>query len=565
MIGFGRIRSLTFVVFCAAGLLVSEARAQDPAVVNNVFFQSDLRQAIEDVAAQAGVNIIADPSVQGVVSVTLEDVTVRRALDLLLAGTEYRVEATEDYYLVYSPDVRSELFTDISETRIYELTYVAPEAARSLLPEPLQRYVRFEAGTARLAITAPSEIMERIVADLALIDRSNGETVFYAPHNISAERARDLLPVNLQSFVRVDPERNTLAVTAPRAASDIILEQVRRLDTALPPNSVDVPTVSPSQIVRLNHARATSVVNLLPLAVADFVRADEATNTVAVSAPPRLAEAILRDISVIDAPRPHIMLDARVVVLEQSDILDFGGSVQWPQIGAGGVFADNVDFPWEVRIGYTPSREFTNALTMTLNLLSRNDEATIITSPQVLAQDGVPAEIRVTTEEYFQIASENGAFIRSTLEQIETGTILAITPRVGRNGDITLDLQLEVSDVVSRGQMGLPVVSRRTAISTIQVENGGTAAVAGLVDTRSQLGEAGTPGLRSVPLLGRAFRTDSLTHNARQVAIFVTATIVDQHGERFQTGESGRRSYPLVSEEVYRAELARALDTLGLR
>ena len=539
-----------------------QASAQNDALISNVFFQSDLRQALEDVSAQAGVNVIADPSVRGIVSVTLEDVTLQDALDLLLAGTEYRVEATEDYYLVYSPDVTSGSFTDISETRIYELTYVSPEAARNLLPEPLQRYVRFEPGTTRLAITAPSEIMERIVADLALLDRANGETVFYAPHNISAERARDLLPENLQSFVRVDPERNTLAVTAPREASDSIMEQVRRLDVALPPNSVEVPDVAPSQIVRLNHARAATVVNLLPLAVADFVRADETTNAVAVSAPPRLAEAILRDISVIDAPRPHIMLDARVVVLEQSDILDFGGSVQWPQIGAGGVFADNVDFPWEVRIGYTPSREFTNALTMTLNLLSQNDQATIVTSPQVMAQDGIPAEIRVTTEEYFQITSEDGAFIRSELEQIETGTILSITPQIGRNGDITLDLELEVSDVVSRGQMDLPVVSRRTARSRVQVENGGTAAVAGLVDTRSQIGNSGTPGLRSVPLLGRAFRTDSLAHNARQVAIFVTATMVNQHGERFRTGETGRSTHGLVSEDVYRAQLERALDTL---
>jgi type II secretory pathway component GspD/PulD (secretin) len=552
---------LAVAILCSS---VIGAKAQDEPIINNVFFQTDLRQALENVAAQAGANIIADPTVQGLVSVTLEDVTIERALDLLLAGTEYQVEATEDYYLVYSPDVTSELFTEISETRIYELTYIAPEAARNLLPEPLQRYVRYEPGTTRLAITAPQELMERIIADLALVDRANGETIFFAPHNISAERARDLLPQNLQSFVRVDPDRNTIAVTAPRGASDVIMEQLRRLDVALPPNSADLPTVAPSQVVRLNHARAETVVNLLPLAVADFVRADETTNSVAVSAPPRLAEAILRDISVIDAPRPHIMLDARVVVLEQSDILDFGGSVQWPQIGAGGVFADNVDFPWEVRIGYTPSREFTNALTMTLNLLSQNDQATIITSPQVLAQDGVPAEIRVTTEEYFQITSEDGAFIRSELEQIETGTILAITPQVGRSGDITLDLELEVSDVVSRGQMDLPVVSRRTARSTVQLENGGTAAVAGLVDTRSQLGQAGTPGLRSIPLLGRAFRTDSLAHNARQVAIFVTATIVDQHGERFQTGGTTARSHQLVSEEVYRMQLQEALNTLGL-
>lgn len=562
------IRSLTALgaLFLAAYLSfgTDPARAQSETGISNVFFQSDLRQAIEDVAAQAGVNIIADPTVQGIVSVTLEDVTVERALDLLIAGTDYRVEKAENYYLVYSPDVSSERFTQISETKLYELQNISPEAAKNLLPDPLQRYVRFQPGTTRLAITAPEGIMDRILQDLALVDRGDGETVFYALNYASADRVRDLLPINLQEFVRADAERNTIAITAPPAAEQKILAQLRRLDSALPPNSVDVPVLAPTKIVRLNNARASTVVNLLPASVADYVQADETTNTVSVSAPSRLSAAILRDIATIDVPRPHIMLDARVVVLEESDILDFGGSVQWPQIGAGGVFADNVDFPWEVRIGYTPSRQFTAALTLTLNLLSQNDQATIITSPQVLAQDGVPAEIRVTTEEYFQITAEDGAFLRSELQQIETGTILKITPQVGDNGDITLDMELEVSDVVSRGQSNLPIVSRRTARSTIQVEDGGTAAVAGLVDTRSQIGNGGTPGIRNIPLLGRAFSTDKLTHDARQVAIFVTATIVDQNGAKFEAGRTKNRPLPPVNEEAYRGELVRALETLGV-
>ncbi len=124
-------------------------------------------------------------------------------------------------------------------------------------------------------------------------------------------------------------------------------------------------------------------------------------------------------------------------------------------------------------------------------MLTPNNEATIIASPQVLAQDGKEAEIKVTTEEYFQITAEAGAFLRADLEKIETGTILRITPQVGPNGELTLDMNIEVSDVIARGEENLPVVSRRTARSTIQIENGGTAAVAGLVDTRAQYGKFG--------------------------------------------------------------------------
>ena len=180
-----------------------------------------------------------------------------------------------------------------------------------------------------------------------------------------------------------------------------------------------------------------------------------------------------------------------------------------------------------------------------------------------MAQDGREAEIRVTTEEWFQITSDVGTFLRADLREIETGTVLLITPRIGPDGDLTLDMNIEVSDVVSRGREGLPVVSRRTARSTFQIESGGTAAVAGLVDTRSQVGSEGVPGISNIPLLGHAFRTDTLTHRARQVAVFVTATVVGEDSYQFQTG---RKRPPAagaeIDEALFRLELESVLDGL---
>lgn len=272
---------------------------------------------------------------------------------------------------------------------------------------------------------------------------------------------------------------------------------------------------------------------------------------------------VLADIRTIDVPRKHVMLDARVVVLERVDLLDFGGEWKWPTLTAGTVVGDAVKWPWELRIGHAPDREFTQALSLTLNLLTANHEGTIIASPQVMAQDGRQAEIRVTTEEWFQITADVGTFLRADLREIETGTILLITPRIGPKGDLTLDMNIEVSDVISRGQQNLPVVSRRTARSTFQIESGGTAAVAGLVDTRSLTGSEGVPGVSNIPLLGHAFRTDSLNHRARQVAVFVTATVVGEGEYQFETG---RRRPPAVGAEIdealFRLELESVLDQL---
>src|SRR6056297_1232912 len=134
------------------------AAAQDTPLVNNVFFQSDLRQALEDIAAQTETDVIADPSVSGIVSVTLEDVTIQEALDLVLAGTGYRVSKQPDYYLVFDPDVDADVFTQLAETRLVRLENLTPGAAQSLLPPPLQRYVRVDDETGSLAITATEEL-----------------------------------------------------------------------------------------------------------------------------------------------------------------------------------------------------------------------------------------------------------------------------------------------------------------------------------------------------------------------------------------------------------------------
>jgi type II secretory pathway component GspD/PulD (secretin) len=382
-------------------------------------------------------------------------------------------------------------------------------------------------------------------------------------NHTAAATAVTLLPESLQPFVSADAERNIVVVTAPFGSRELVLEHLAEIDVPRGPGNFNIPDIYRTHVVKLDYVKALAAMNLLPVALQPYVRADEESNTLAVSAPDVLLGGILKDIAAIDMPRQHVMLEAKVVVLERVDLLDFGAGWNWPTIEAGAAVGDLADWPWEVRIGYTPDREFTNALSLTLNLLTENSEATVIASPQVLAQDGRPAEIRVTTEEYFQITAENGTFISADLETIETGTILTITPQVGPNGELTLDMSIEVSDVIARGDQNLPVVSRRRSNSTVQIQSGGTAAVAGLVDTRSRVGESGVPGASSLPLLGRAFRTDTLNHQARQVAVFITATLVDEDGRKFMAGRKHPPPIHVTNEARYRAELEAALERLG--
>jgi len=124
-----------------------------------------------------------------------------------------------------------------------------------------------------------------------------------------------------------------------------------------------------------------------------------------------MAERIVADLKKSDKIRLQVLLDARIVVMARGNLLNLG--VQWgfPTMSAG-LFSNDLngdgggllDFGGKVasgfQIGYAPDVTFTSALTATLTLLSQNDEATIISNPQVLAQDGKVADISFMKEEY---------------------------------------------------------------------------------------------------------------------------------------------------------------------
>ncbi|PHP67745.1 hypothetical protein CSC94_08640 [Zhengella mangrovi] len=555
-------RAVVCIVLVAMAAQAAVARDREK-VVNNVFLETDLRQALQDVAAQAEVNIIAEPGVQGVVSVQLTNASVESALRLLLAGTGYHFVRKQGYYLVFSADESSGDFYSVAQTRLVRLKHLEAETVMSLLPPTLQRFVRVDEKNDALAVTAPIVLMDRIVADVAKLDVPSGKrTVFVTLDNVRAATARSLLPEGLQRFVRPDTDRNTLAITAPQDTVSRILEQIAALDRPRSPGAFDVPAIYPTRLVKLNNITAKSAMALLPKSVQAYIQADEATNTLSVSAPGTVVGDVLASVSAVDVAQREVTLTARVVALDRANLLNLGGAWTFPKVTAGTVIGSAVKWPWQVSIGYTPDSTFTDALSLTLNLLTQNNEATIISSPQVMAQDGKEAEIRVTTSEYFPITTPQGIYVQSDLKEIETGTILGITPRIGRNGFLTLDMNIEVSDVIARGDKNYPVVSRRRAHSTVRIKDGGTAAIAGLVDTRMQLGKSGVPAMGELPLLGRAFRTDKLDHQARQVAIFVTATIVDPQSSIAKAGH-GRLAPPAgIDKASYRDQLATALDRL---
>jgi type II secretory pathway component GspD/PulD (secretin) len=148
------------------------------------------------------------------------------------------------------------------------------------------------------------------------------------------------------------------------------------------------------------------------------------------------------------------------------------------------------------------------------------------------------------------------------LQSIESGTKLNITPYIGDNNDITLEMAVEVSDSIPRGRgSDLPVVTRRTASNTVRIMDGGTVAVAGLTENRTSLSKRRVPGLGGLPLLGPLFNNTYNQKSTREIAVFVTARIVPEHSQTVELGgTSAIQQTPEPVGEEFEASLRESLS-----
>jgi type IV pilus assembly protein PilQ len=158
---------------------IDESTDDDAILVSNVFFESDLRQALKDLSEEAGVPIIPDNTVQGYVTLEFEDAPLEQVLTKMLSGGGFVFKKIDDYYLVGAPVPENPSFPLLTETVFYKPNYLHAEQIVMLLSEYEKRFVRSEMKSNIISITAPLAMISKI--------RENIENVDIPPKQISIE------------------------------------------------------------------------------------------------------------------------------------------------------------------------------------------------------------------------------------------------------------------------------------------------------------------------------------------------------------------------------------------
>lgn len=115
------------------------------------------------------------------------------------------------------------------------------------------------------------------------------------------------------------------------------------------------------------------------------------------------------------------------------------------------------------------------------------------------------------------------------------GVKVDFTPTVNADGSIRLKVAPEVSaldysNAVTIAGFTIPALSTRRAETEVELVNGQSFVLSGLLDRRTTVNLSKTPGIASVPILGQLFRSKNLNHSVVELVVLVTATVVEPLG-----------------------------------
>ena len=170
---------------------------------------------------------------------------------------------------------------------------------------------------------------------------------------------------------------------------------------------------------------------------------------------------------------------------------------------------------------------------LTVQDLEQKQILQVLAEPTLTTLSGLPAHFLSGGEFPFPVVQ--GGTGNSTAISIQFrpyGVKVEFTPTVNPDGSIRIKLSPEVStldfsNAVTISGFTIPALSTRQTETEVEIQNGQSFIVSGLLDHRTTEIMSKMPGIAEIPILGQLFHSKNFNHSVVELVIIVTATVVD--------------------------------------
>lgn len=285
------------------------------------------------------------------------------------------------------------------------------------------------------------------------------------------------------------------------------------------------------------------------------VVADPMNNALLILANTAGYEKIEAALKKLDAAPRQVLIEVMIGEVTLKDELSYG--IEWlftngPRrsgmldLGTAGLTAQVPGF------SYAITSASGDTIKSVLNMLASDNKLNILSSPHIMVADNQTAKIQVGDSVPTagpQTVSGTGVVITS-VQYLDTGVILAVTPRINAGGLVNLDIVQEVSTAAATTTSGLnsPTISRRSAKTALAVQSGETIVMGGLISERSTNDMSGLPLLSSIPVLGGLFGKQSRTGTRTELILLITPRVANNFNQAKTLSDELRRKMGDVKE-----------------
>jgi type II secretion system protein D len=270
--------------------------------------------------------------------------------------------------------------------------------------------------------------------------------------------------------------------------------------------------------------------------------ADSSTNSIIVKALPADYLSIKTIIATLDATPQQVLIEAVIAEVTLSDSMQFGIEYAFRNKGRLSEGGSISLLPANITSGTAPltgagSKFFSlnRDMDVIISFISGETEVEILSSPHLLVRDEQTASIQVGASEPIRTGSTTGSggVTTAQIEYRDTGTILTVTPRIGENNMITLDIRQEISDSVptTDSDIDSPTFTTRITETSLVIQSSHVIYIGGIINIKDELTIKKVPILGDIPLLGNLFKSqDSITERT-ELMVLITPHIINTASE----------------------------------
>ena len=162
-----------------------------------------------------------------------------------------------------------------------------------------------------------------------------------------------------------------------------------------------------------------------------------------------------------------------------------------------------------------------------IDILQTTTDSKTLASPRVQVINGQNARIQVGEQLGYKVAAATQTAVIETVEFLDTGVVLTVTPIISSDNRILLKVKPEVSDGKRDPELGIPEKTTREVDTSVLLENHQGLVIGGLIREKDETVIRKLPWLGNVRHIGKLFQRREAVRSRTEIVIALTCHIVE--------------------------------------